>query len=941
MSSFDGTEIAIIGMAGRYPRSRNLDEFWNHLRDGDELISFFTDEEVLARGVDPEVLASGQFVKAAVVLEDMDLFDASFFGFTRREAELLDPQHRLFLETAWEALENAGYSSDVYDGLISVYAGAGINSYFLVNLFNNPEFGPLEQLSLLLASDKDYMMTRASYKLNLRGPSVMVQSACSTSLMAIHLACQGLLAEECDIALAGASNVQTILRDGYYTVEGGVYSPDGHCRSFDAEGQGTIFGSGVGVVVLKRLAEALSDGDHIDAIIKGSAVNNDGSMKVSYTAPSVEGQASVVAEALANAGVSAETISYVEAHGTATELGDPIEIQALTKAFRATTDKKGFCGVGSVKSNLGHLDSAAGVTGIIKTVLGLKHKSIPPSLHFNQPNPAIDFENSPFYLNNKLSEWNGPVPRRAGVSSFGIGGTNAHIILEEAPPTAPSGPSRPWQLLVLSAKTGSALETATSNLAEHFSQHPDLNLADAAYTLVAGRKVFKHRKVVACKDLPDAITALQSHNSRRVLTGHQPKRRLVVFMFPGQGSQRLNMAQEIYAHERTFREEIDRCSRLLEPELGLDLRHVLYPRVNSAEAQEQLKQTSLAQPALFVIEYALARLWQEWGIRPWTMIGHSIGEYVAACLAGVFTLEDALKLVAARGRLMQQAPAGAMLAVPLAEESIRSLIGPGLSLAAINAPQRCVVSGPNEAINALQHELEKKELASQRLHTSHAFHSKMMEPILEPFRQIVSRIQLREPQVPYVSNVTGDWITPELALSRDYWVDHLRSTVRFADGLKQILKEPDCVLLEVGPGQTLTNLARQNGNSDSQQAIACAHDSDTPEGDLMSLMSAVGKLWLAGVEIEWSGFYAHDRRQRIPLPTYPFERKRYWIERPVAVTDQRPAQPAPEPEVFSPPNDNGASHLNLAPSSLDPDLEQVVKAQLHVMGLQLKALRET
>lgn len=917
MSGFDGTEIAIIGMAGRYPRSRNLDEFWNHLRDGEELISFFTDKEVLARGVDPEVLASGQFVKAAVVLDDMDLFDATFFGFTRREAELLDPQHRLFLETAWEALENAGYSSDVYDGLISVYAGAGINSYFLMNLFNNPEFGPLEQLSLLLASDKDYMMTRASYKLNLCGPSVMVQSACSTSLMAIHLACQGLLAEECDIALAGASNVQTILRDGYYTVEGGVYSPDGHCRSFDAEGQGTIFGSGVGIVVLKRLADALSDGDHIDAVIKGSAVNNDGSMKVSYTAPSVEGQAGVVAEALANAGVSPESISYIEAHGTATALGDPIEIQALTKAFRATTDKKSFCGVGSVKSNLGHLDSAAGVTGIIKTVLALKHKSIPPSLHFKQPNPAIDFENSPFYVNNKLSEWNGPVPRRAGVSSFGIGGTNAHIILEETPPTAPSGPSRPWQLLLLSAKTDSALETATSNLAEHLKQHSDLNLADAAYTLVKGRKVFKHRRVVICKDLPDAITAL--HDTRRVLTGHEPKRRLVAFMFPGQGSQRLNMAQEIYEHEQTFRQEIDRCSLLLEPELGLDLRKVLYPRVDSAEAQEQLKQTSLAQPALFVIEYALAQLWQEWGIRPWAMIGHSIGEYVAACLAGVFTLEDALKLVAARGRLMQQAPAGAMLAVPLGEESIRSSMGPGLSLAAINAPQRCVVSGPNEAIDALQAELEKKELACQRLYTSHAFHSKMMEPILEPFRAVVSRIQLREPRIPYVSNVTGDWITPELAMSRDYWVDHLRSTVRFADGLKQILKEPDCVLLEVGPGQTLTKLARQNDSSDSQPAI-------TSEDDLMSLMSAVGKLWLAGVEVDWSGFYAHERRRRIPLPTYPFERKRHWIE--------RPTQPATQPEVLAPSNGNGASHL-------DPDLEQVVKAQLHVMGLQLKALRET
>lgn len=940
MSDYDGTEIAIIGMAGRYPRSRNLDQFWKRLRDGEELVSFFTDEELLARGVDPAILSSGQFVKAAVALEDMEFFDASFFGFTRREAELLDPQHRLFLETAWEALENAGYSSDVYDGLISVYAGAGINSYFLANLFNNPLFGPLEQLSLLLASDKDYMMTRASYKLNLRGSSVMVQSACSTSLIAVHLACQSLLADECDIALAGASNVQVILRDGYYTVDGGVYSPDGHCRSFDAEGKGTIFGSGVGVVVLKRLSQALADGDHIDAIIKGSAVNNDGSLKVSYTAPSVEGQANVVVEALANAGVSAETISYIEAHGTATALGDPIEIQALTKAFAATTDKKGFCGVGSVKSNLGHLDSAAGITGIIKTVLALKHKSLPPSLHFKTPNPAIDFENSPFYVNHTLTEWKGPIPRRAGVSSFGIGGTNAHIILEEPPTTKPSGPSRPWQLLALSAKTDSALETATANLTEHFKLNPELNLADAAYTLLTGRKPFKHRRVVIARDLSQAITTLESRDSRHTFSGHEPKRRLVAFMFPGQGSQRVNMAREIYANERTFREVVDHCSQLLEPELGLDLRQILYPRVNSPDAQEQLKQTALAQPAIFVIEYALAQLWQEWGVRPWAMIGHSIGEYVAACLAGVFTLDDALKLVARRGRLMQQTPAGAMLAVPLEEKTVRSLLGSELSLATINAPQRCVVSGPNTASNALQQQLEKQDIVCQRLHTSHAFHSKMMDPILEPFRQVVSRIKLREPQLPYVSNLTGDWITPAFATSPDYWVDHLRSTVRFAAGLQQILNEPDCVLLEVGPGQTLTKLARQNGISPTQQAIACGQDANaSEEDDLFSLMTAVGKLWLAGAEIDWSGFYTHERRQRIPLPTYPFERKRYWIDRPTTI--QSLAPPAAIPEVLEPTNGNGAAHLNLTSPTFDPTMEELLEAQLHVMGLQLAALRDS
>ena len=485
------------------------------------------------------------------------------------------------------------------------------------------------------------------------------------------------------------------------------------------------------------------------------------------------------------------------------------------------------------------------MTGIIKTVLSLKHKSIPPSLHFNQPNPAIDFENTPFYVNNKLSEWSGPSPRRAGVSFFGIGGTNAHIVFEEAPPPVPAGVSRPWQLLALSAKTESALETATHNLAEHFKRHLDLNLADAAYTLLTGRKAFKHRKAFVCKDLSDAISALQNNDRGRVLVSHEPKPRLVAFMFPGQGSQRLNMAQQLYAHESTFREQVDLCSRLLEPDLGFDLRQILYASANSPEAVEKLKQTSVAQPALFVVEYALTQLWQEWGIKPWAMVGHSIGEYVAACLSGVFILEDALKLVAMRGKLMQEAPAGAMLAVPLAAETVRPLMSAKLSLAAINAPQRCVVSGPEEAIEALQRQLEKQELLCQRLHTSHAFHSEMMEPVLEPFRRFVRNIGLREPKIPFISNVTGDWITAEQTTSPDYWTDHLRHTVRFADGVMQLLKEPDCVLLEIGPGQTLANLARQSANGSAQAIISSA---DNLEDDLLSLINVAAKLWLAGAE---------------------------------------------------------------------------------------------
>ena len=976
--AFDGTEIAVIGMAGRYPRSKNLEEFWAHLRDGDELISFFTDEEVLAQGVDEGLLRSGHFVKAAVVLEDMEMFDASFFGFTQREAALLDPQHRLFLETSWEALENAGYNPDAYDGLIAVYAGAGVNSYFLSNLYLNPNFGPLEQLSLLLASDKDYMTTRASYKLNLRGPSVMVQSACSTSLVAVHLACQGLLAEECDMALAGASNVHTILRHGYYTTEGSVYSPDGHCRSFDADGQGTLFGSGVGVVVLKRLADALADGDCIEAVIKGSAVNNDGSMKAGYTAPSVEGQAEVVAEALANAGVSADAVSYVEAHGTATQLGDPVEVQALTKAYRATTDRKGFCAIGSVKSNLGHLDSAAGITGIIKTVLSLEHGLIPPSLHFKRPNPAIDFENSPFYVNHQLSEWRGPSPRRAGVSSFGIGGTNAHVILEEAPPPAPPAPSRPAQLLVLSAKTESALEAATANLIEHLRRRSEAGPADIAYTLQVGRKPFKHRRAFVCKDERDALDVLERRDPKRLLTGQERGRQLVAFMFPGQGVQRVGMAAQLYEHERAFKEQVDGCAALLEAEPGFDLRRALYPADKDEEADERLKQTSLAQPALFVVEYALARVWQQWGVRPWAMIGHSLGEYVAACLAGVFTLEDALKVVAARGRLMQSMPAGAMLAVPASEAEVREVLGRELSLAAVNAPRWCVVSGPEDEVASLHKRLDERGLDCRRLHTSHAFHSAMMDGALEPFGRLLETVTLREPEIPFMSNLTGDWITAEQATSPRYWVEHLRRAVRFADGVRELMKEPNCLLLEVGPGQTLAGLARQNCDPDAtRRVISSARGAQAGGLDITSLLSAGGDLWLAGVEIDWQGFHAGVRRQRVALPTYPFERKRYWFDAPAAnkieaksaasaggngarppseqpptahvappetlPTDEaeRPSPARPHPAQVSREKSNGDG-LRATPREaevFDQSLDDILAEQLRVMSQQLRLLR--
>jgi acyl transferase domain-containing protein/acyl carrier protein len=683
------------------------------------------------------------------------------------------------------------------------------------------------------------------------------------------------------MALAGGVALHSTGKAGYVYQEGGISSPDGHCRAFDADAQGTISGSGVGIVVLKRLQDALADGDFIHAVIKGSAVNNDGSAKVGYTAPSIEGQAAAIRAAQSAAGIDAETISYIEAHGTGTRLGDPIEIAALTQVFRESTNKKGFCAVGSLKTNLGHLDTAAGVASLIKTVLALEHQAIPPSLHFEQPNPALDLEETPFYVNKDLSEWksNG-APRRAGVSSFGIGGTNAHVIVEEAPTAPPSSSSRPCHLLTLSAKTETALDQATANLAAHLKQHPESNLADVAYTLQVGRKTFSHRRAVVCRDIDDAQTALAMLAPERVFTfTGEAQRSHVVFMFPGQGTQYVNMGLDLYRHEPLFRAEVDQCCELLKPHLGFDLREVLYPTEEKREeAEDRLKQTHVTQPALFVIEYALARLWMEWGVNPRGMVGHSIGEYVAACLAGVFSLEDALLLVALRGKLIQSLPKGEMLSIPLPADELRPMLGEQLCLAAINGPSLCVVSGTGEAIDELQKRLAERSVSSRRLLTSHAFHSQMMTPIIAEFTDHVKSVKLNAPKIRYLSNVTGTWITSSDATDPDYWARHLRQTVRFADGVCELLKDTQATMLEVGPGQTLSTMVRPLARKSGQLVINSLRHPNEQVSDEEFLMKALGKLWLAGVRIDWPGFYAHQVRHRLPLPTYPFERRRYWVE---------------------------------------------------------------
>jgi acyl transferase domain-containing protein/thioesterase domain-containing protein/acyl carrier protein/protein-L-isoaspartate O-methyltransferase len=901
--------IAIIGMSGRFPGAKNIDEFWQNLKNGVESIAFFSDQELLASGIDPTLLKGANYVKAkGVLINDIAEFDAAFFGFSPKEAEITDPQQRLFLECAWEALENAGYNPQNYSGAIGVYGGVGVSSYLLQNLLANHNLRKTTgDYQLLINNDKDFLCTRVSYKLNLNGPSVTVQTACSTSLVATVMGCQNLLDYQCDMVLAGGTTLSLPNKAGYLYQEGMIMSPDGHCRAFDAKAQGTVGGSGVGIVVLKRLEDALRDGDYIHAVIKGAAINNDGALKIGYTAPSVEAQKQVIVEALDIAEISPETIGYVETHGTGTPLGDPIEIAALTQAFRISTDKKGYCAIGSVKTNVGHLDAAAGVTGLIKTVLSLKHHLIPPSLHFESPNPKLDLDNSPFYVNTELSDWKtDSYPRRAGVSSFGIGGTNAHVVLEEMPNQESriknQKSNRPWQLLLLSTKTGSALETATNQLIEHLNQHPDLNIADVAYTYQVGRCAFSYRRMLVCQSLEDAVNTLETRrDDKRVLSRLFEDNEVssVVFMFSGQGAQYVNMGLELYQTESVFREQVDRCAEFLKPLMGLDLRNVLYPTIQippnppleTPTARGDLKQTTITQPALFVIEYALAQLWISWGIQPKAMIGHSIGEYVAACLAGVFTLEEALTLVAARGQLMQSIPPGTMLAVPLSEDEIRPLLPENIDLSAINIPSQCVVSGTIEVVEQFANKMAKQGLECQRLQTSHAFHSEMMSPILTPFLEQVQTIELKAPKIPFLSNVTGFWITHDEATDPHYWVKHIRQTVRFAAGLQLLLQETQYILLEVGPGRTLGTFAKRHPSKMAQQSVFTSlRHPENEQSDSAFLLNTLGQLWMAGITVNWSEFYANEQRHRLPLPTYPFERQRYWVEPQKPVTQKNQLQ---------------------------------------------------
>jgi amino acid adenylation domain-containing protein len=892
-----GMEIAVIGMSGRFPGAKNLHEYWDNLKNGVESISFFSDEELAKAGIDEEILKDPDYIKAHGNLQDKKLFDASFFGYSPREAELMNPQIRIFHECAWEALEDAGYNPGTYSERIGLFAGASSGFHWEARSHlsgKSSEYGGFASSQFI---DKDYLCSRVAYNLNLKGGTSFVQTACSTSLVAIHQACRALLTGESEMVLAGGSSIITIPGQGYLYQEGMIASPDGHCRAFAGNSAGTIGGEGSGIVVLKRLKPALRDRDNIYAIIRGTAINNDGNRKMGFTAPSVEAQAEVIRTAQRMTRVDPETITYVEAHGTGTNLGDPVEIEALKLAFN--TDKRNYCGIGSVKSNFGHLDAAAGVAGFIKTVLALKHKLIPPSLHLETPNPAIDFKNSPFYVNTTLKKWQGNGdPLRAGVSSFGIGGTNAHVVLEQAPVIGHSSlvigekrKEREYQLMLLSARTETALEKMTENLARYFKQEPGINLADAAYTLQVGRKTFPYRRMLVCSTIEQTIAALTSPASGMLHNYHwKPgdKERDVIFMFPGQGAQYVNMGLELYQTETIFREEIDRCFEILNGLLDYDIKEILYPfhRSNRSDTsyksyKSHINRTEVAQPILFAFEYALAKLLMKWGITPRAMIGHSIGEYTAACLSGVFSLEDALKLVVLRGRLMQQMPPGAMLGVQLAKEDLIPLLNDELSLAAVNTPSFCVVSGPAEIIHAFADRLKQKEHSCRLLHTSHAFHSKMMEPILQEFEAQVGKIAVNKPGIPYISNVTGNRATVEEAASSKYWANHIRETVQFSDGLKELLEKSQAIFVEVGPGNVLSTFVRQHPHKKENHFILnLTRHPKKDVSDRYYLLNKIGELWLYGIKIDWETFHAAENMApgRITLPTYPFERLRYWID---------------------------------------------------------------
>ena len=873
------SEIAIVGMAGRFPGSPTVDDLWLRVRDGDDCLQDLTSDDLRASGVAEAVFSSPEYVRRSGAVDGFDCFDAGFFGIGARDAAIMDPQHRLFLECSWEALESAGYVPEKFSGSIGVFAGCGANTYLLNNLLSGTRLR--DQIGWFLlrhtGNDKDFLTTGVSYRLDLRGPSVNVQTACSTSLVAVHLAAQSLLLLECDMALAGGVTIEVPHRVGYRYLEGEILAPDGRCRAFDTASSGTVLTSGVGAVVLRRAADAVRDGDPILALIRGSAVNNDGKRKVSYLAPSVDGHADVVREALAVSGVEARSIGLVEAHGTGTALGDPIEFKALTEAFRSQTNDTGFCRISSTKPNIGHLDTAAGVASLIKVVQALNNRWLPPLANHTAPNPLLDMVNSPFEVSGEGRCWESDGPRRAGVSSLGVGGTNAHVVLEEPPARTASAPAPPEQVLTLSARSEDGVDRLSDRLAEFLSARPDTALADVAHTLSVGRRDLPYRRVVVAADTSDAVKQLQHPDPKRshraVAAALSPG---VAFLFPGGGSQYPGMAaglDERFADFHRIREE---GMTLVARQSGVDLKRLL---ATEADADE-LRRPTAALPAILVTEIALARQWMAWGVQPDALLGHSLGEYTAAHLAGVLSYEDAIRLVVARAALMERVggEGAAMMAVPLTENELRTLIPETLSVAAINSADECVVSGPADAVDALAAALADRGVTGLRIPLAAAAHSSLLDPVLAEFLETVRSVTLLPPKIRYISNLTGTWITADQATNPQYWVDHLRGTVRFSDGLTAALGEGPLVLVELGPGQSLSSYARRNAIKPVATIAGLRHAADSID-DTVHALAAFGRVWAHGYPVHIAGTIGSGAdRRRLSLPTYPFERTRYWIE---------------------------------------------------------------
>ncbi|MGA0541412.1 type I polyketide synthase [Neotabrizicola sp. VNH66] len=880
LSSVAETDIAIVGMAAHLPGAPDVATYWQNLKGGVESIRVLSEDELLANGESRARIGRANYVPAAAELEGFKEFDAEFFGFSPKEAAILDPQHRHFLEVAWEALEHAGHPPEGFPGAIGVYAGCGMGSYFYFNLCSNRDL--VDQTGMFLlrhtGNDKDFLATRVSNIFDLKGPSINVQTACSTSLVAVHFAAQALLSGECDMALAGGVTIELPHARGYLYQEGEILSPDGHCHAFDHRAQGTVFGSGAGCVVLRRAKDAIRDGDHIWAILKGSAINNDGAAKAGYLAPSVDGQAACIAEAQMIAGVLAETVSYVECHGTGTYLGDPIEVAALTNAFRETTDAVGSCRIGSVKTNIGHLDTAAGVASLIKVALSLHHRQLPPSLGYEAPNPSIDFETSPFRVNDRLTDWQAPV-LRAGVNSLGVGGTNAHAVLEEAPARAASDESLwPFQPLVLSARSKSALDAQAARLAAHLRAHPEQPLADVAYTLKEGRRAFDKRRVIVAESHEEAARLLEGADPRRVFNHDRLDAPEVVFMFPGGGAQYAGMARDLYETEPVFADWMDRGLAVLEPKLDYDLRALWLPPAGAeAAANAALKRPSVQLPLIMITEYALAKLYESWGVTPAALVGHSMGENTAAALAGVMSFEDCIGLVHLRGRLFDTVPAGGMLSVPMAEGDLRPYVTGDLDMASVNAPGLCVVSGPDAALKALAATLAGQGVETQRVAIDIAAHSRMLAPILADFGAYLRGVRLNPPQLPIISNRSGQPLTAAQATDPDYWVQHLRNTVDFQSCMATLMAEPARVFMEMGPGRALSSLAQANGVPAGQVVPALRHPEQKMADDAWH-MASMARLWACGVPVDWAPVWGGARRNRVPLPTYAFQKKPYFIE---------------------------------------------------------------